>query len=179
MQVDRLVVGTRWFEIVMGFVIIIAGIVVGLSTVEWQDKWIWTSIEVVEWIIIAVFTVEALLKLFSVGIQLRRYFSDGWNVFDLVIVIACYLPWGGSLVAVLRLARLLRLLKLVRIVPQLQIIVTALLKGFTSIMCVLHVCPLLPRHRCDPEYATVMQSRGCDALNIAHIISFMRNFMRT
>jgi hypothetical protein len=50
------------------------------------------------------------------------------------VVVGSYLNVGGSMIILLRLLRLLRVLKLMRALPQLQVIVTALMSGGTSIM---------------------------------------------
>jgi voltage-gated sodium channel len=75
---------------------------------------------------------EVLIKMGAEGRRPWRYFHDPWNVFDFIIVAVCFMPFGGSMVAVLRLARLLRVFKLVRALPELQIIVSALLKSIPS-----------------------------------------------
>ena len=72
-----------------------------------------------------------------------RFFKDGWNVFDFVIVAACFLPIHAEYATVLRVLRLLRVLKLVHALPRLQILVNALLKsipsmGYVSVFLVLH-----------------------------------------
>lgn len=41
---------------------------------------------------------------------------DGWNIFDFLVVVASFLPFGSGQIAILRLMRLLRLLKLVHTV---------------------------------------------------------------
>jgi voltage-gated sodium channel len=65
-----------------------------------------------------------------------RYFFDPWNVFDFLIVAACFLPFEGNAVTVLRLLRLLRVLKLVKALPKLQVLVGALLKSIPSMFYV-------------------------------------------
>jgi voltage-gated sodium channel len=66
------------------------------------------------------------------GRQPWRYFADGWNVFDFLIVVLCLLPVAGPFAAVLRLARALRLLRLVSALPTLQLLVGALLKSLSA-----------------------------------------------
>jgi voltage-gated sodium channel len=61
---------------------------------------------------------------------------DYWNIFDFSVVVVCYLPLGGNMVAVIRLFRLLRVLKLVRALPELQVLVFGLLSSVTSIFYV-------------------------------------------
>jgi voltage-gated sodium channel len=75
---------------------------------------------------------EIVVKVGAEGSKPWRYFLDPWNVFDFIIVAACFLPFEGNAVTVLRLLRLLRVLKLVRVLPQLQLLVSALLKSVPS-----------------------------------------------
>jgi voltage-gated sodium channel len=113
-------------------VIVLAGVVAGLETspaimaehgalLHWLDR-----------LILGVFIVEALLKMAAYGRQPWRYFADGWNVFDFLIIVICLLPVGGPFAAVLRLSRALRLLRLVSALPKLQLLVGSLLKSLSS-----------------------------------------------
>jgi voltage-gated sodium channel len=122
----------RAFQATVVAFILLAGALAGLETfpavvaahgslLGWLDR-----------LVLAVFTVEVLLKLVAGGRQWTRYFTDGWNVFDCLIVVACYLPVGGPFAAVLRLTRVLRLLRLVHALPKLQLLVGALLKSLSS-----------------------------------------------
>jgi len=61
------------------------------------------------------------------------YFKEGWNCFDFFVVAMCFMPFGGSAVAVLRLLRLLRVLKLFNNIKELQIILSGLAKGMSSV----------------------------------------------
>lgn len=82
------------------------------------------------------FTVELLAKLW---VYRRRFFSEGWNLFDFTIVAIAWLPAAGPL-SVLRALRILRVLRLISIVPQMRTVVSALftaLPGMGSIVAVL------------------------------------------
>jgi voltage-gated sodium channel len=71
---------------------------------------------------LAIFVAEIVLKLIAYR---HRFFVDGWNVFDFLIVGVTLLPAGGNL-SVLRALRILRVLRLLSIVPQLKRVVAAL-----------------------------------------------------
>jgi hypothetical protein len=94
----------------------------------------------VEHIVLMVFTAEVLLKVLAEKLHPWKYFEKGQNVFDFIVVLACYAP-GGDQIAVLRLMRLLRLLKLLNFVPKLQIILKGLENGLESINYVMVGCP--------------------------------------
>jgi hypothetical protein len=89
-------------------------------------------LETVDFIILLIFTFECVLKIACEGTKPWLFCKDLWNVFDVFIVIMCYLPAGGN-VAVLRLLRLARLLKLLHAVEDLQVILSGLTAGFGSI----------------------------------------------
>eukprot|EP01048_Picozoa_sp_COSAG05_P003759 COSAG05_NODE_181_length_14767_cov_9.554859_1_plen_1146_part_00 len=84
-------------------------------------------------IILGIFTLEIILKLIAAQLRPWTFFHERWNVFDFVVVAVCFMPFGGSMVAVLRLLRLLRVLKLLKALPQLQIIMSGLAQGMASI----------------------------------------------
>ncbi|AOS43999.1 Ion transport protein [Lacunisphaera limnophila] len=113
-------------------VILLAGVLAGVETdpalvTAWSPWLHWLNRA-----ILAVFTLEILLKLTACGREPRRYFADGWNVFDCLIVALCFLPAAGPFAAVLRLSRVLRLLRLVSALPKLQLLVGALLKSLSA-----------------------------------------------
>lgn len=113
-------------------VIALAGVVAGLETSAAVMAQHGALLHGLDKIILGVFIVEALLKMAAHGRQPWRYFADGWNVFDFLIVVICVLPVGGPFAAVLRLARALRLLRLVSALPKLQLLVGALLKSLSA-----------------------------------------------
>lgn len=89
-------------------------------------------------VILAIFTLEIAVKVIAEGTKPLHFFQDNWNKFDFFIVAACFvflipeLPNLSSLLSMLRLLRLLRVLKLVKAIPELRIIIEALIAGFGS-----------------------------------------------
>jgi voltage-gated sodium channel len=75
------------------------------------------------------FVVELGLKLLARGL---RFFRQGWNVFDLLVVAIALVPSSGPL-AVLRALRVLRVLRLVSATPRLRFVVEALLHAIPGI----------------------------------------------
>ncbi|MEM7011766.1 MAG: ion transporter [Verrucomicrobiota bacterium] len=130
-RLNRFLKSSGFQNIIIG-VIVFAGVLVGLSTFESVMEKHGALIEVLDTIVLWIFTIEILLKLIGLWPKPQRFFCDGWNVFDFVIVAVCFLPFGGSYVAVLRLFRLLRVLRLVTVIPRLQLLVGAMLKSLPS-----------------------------------------------
>lgn len=85
---------------------------------------------------LVIFVVEILLKLW---VYRGRFFRDGWNVFDFLVVAITLAPTGEGL-QVLRAMRILRALRLVSVVPSMRKVVNALLRaipGMTSVLTLL------------------------------------------
>lgn len=77
-------------------------------------------------VLLGLFTLELVLRIWAARPS-PAFFKDGWNVFDLLIVISGYLIANTSLVTVLRILRILRVLRAVSVIPSLRRIVSALL----------------------------------------------------
>ena len=128
---------SAWFTNFVTVVILLAGVVVGIETYPSMSEAYGVPLFWANWSILGIFIIEIIVKMGAHGTKWYRYFTDPWNIFDFVIVVACLLPLeGGSFVAVLRLLRVLRVLKLVTALPKLQILVGALLKSIPSMVYV-------------------------------------------
>lgn len=121
------------FQNFVTFVIIVAGVQVGIATDPQIAREYRTVLSVVNQMIQFVFTIECAIKILAEEFAPWIYFDNGWNLFDFLVVAASYYSGGGSFIVMLRLVRLLRVLKLMRSLPQLQVIVSSLLSGLTSI----------------------------------------------
>ncbi len=135
---------SQWFSNFILIVILFAAVVVGLQTDREFDRDFGGMMRVIDGIILFIFTLEAVIKIIACGRRPDMYFRDGWNVFDFAIVVICFLPFQSShFGAVLRLARVLRILKVVSAIPDLQVLVTTVLRsipsiGYVSLLALLH-----------------------------------------
>jgi voltage-gated sodium channel len=123
------IVHSSWFSRLMIAVILLAGLLAGLETNASLMKHYGPLLLGLDVLVVAVFLTEIILKLAVHGRQPWRYFQDGWNAFDFIIVAVCCLPLDAHFAAAFRLARGLRLLRLVTAIPKLQLLVGALLKS--------------------------------------------------
>ncbi len=80
-------------------------------------------------VILTVFVLELVAKLAAFG---RRFFTDPWNIFDLLVVGIALVPASGPL-AVLRTLRVLRVLRLISTIPRLRLVVEALLRAIPGL----------------------------------------------
>jgi voltage-gated sodium channel len=122
----------HWFQNFITGTILAASVLVGAETFPDLAHAHHVLFKLLDSVILGIFAVEIIVKVGAEGGRPWRYFLDSWNVFDFTIVAVCFLPFGGQGAAVLRLARLLRVLKLVRALPQLRVLVGALLKSIPS-----------------------------------------------
>lgn len=76
-----------------------------------------------ERLVLTVFVVELVIRIGAYGRQPWRFFADGWNVFDFVIIALCFVPqaYFTSVLRILRLLRLIRLLKVANKAQQAEI----------------------------------------------------------
>jgi voltage-gated sodium channel len=118
-----------------GFIIltiIVASVVVGMETSDALMEKYGRILHGLDAIVLAIFAVEAILKIAAGGKKFWKYFQDPWNCFDFLIVVVVLLPVGASYVAVLRMARILRVIRLASMIPRLQVLVNALLDSIPS-----------------------------------------------
>jgi voltage-gated sodium channel len=111
----------------------LATVLVGLATFdelasEYHDVFVW-----LDRVLLGIFTVEIAIRIIAYGARPLSFFRDPWNVFDFLTVAIFYLPFVGSEVVILRLARVLRALRLIRAVPGLRLLVVALVHSLPSI----------------------------------------------
>ncbi len=78
---------------------------------------------------ITVFFVIEITIRFLAYRNKKEFLKSGWNIFDLIIVIGSLIPAGGTGVLLARLLRIFRVLRLVSMVPELRILINALLKA--------------------------------------------------
>ena len=92
--------------------------------------------ELIGWVYqvaLAVFVVEAAVKLTAVAPRFERYFRDGWNLFDFSVLVLALIPATGQFALIARLARLLRVLRLATVVPQLRVIIATLIRSLPGL----------------------------------------------
>ncbi len=109
--------------------IIFNSITIGMETSETIMNSFGSTLLLIDKIILSIFVLEILLKLYAYGFW---FFRSGWNVFDFAIVGIALLPASGAL-AVLRSLRIFRSLRLIKNLPRLRFIVESLLLSLPSI----------------------------------------------
>ncbi len=135
---DRLqaIANNRVFEWTAVSVIIASALLLGAKTFELQSS-TQTLIEIFDWGITVFFVCEIGLR-FAAAPDKRKFFSNGWNLFDTVIVAVSLIPGGeGDQVLVARLIRVFRVLRMVSIIPELRVLLNSLIKALPQLAYVL------------------------------------------
>ncbi len=122
----------RWFAAAVTAVILFNAVLQGAETSHALMARFGGLFVGLNWVIQGIFTVEILIRLAAYWPRPGRFFRDGWNIFDFVIVIAALLPAYGPFAAVARLARLLRVVRLVSVSPKMRLIVSTMLRSIPS-----------------------------------------------
>ncbi len=110
-------------------IIIFNAITLGLETFEYVKQNAGTLMLNIERVVLTIFVIEILTKLYAFGF---RFFRNGWNVFDFIIVGIALVPASGPF-AILRALRILRILRLLTKVDRLRHIVESLMRAIPSI----------------------------------------------
>lgn len=132
----KAVVDSQLFNLVITIVILFSILLVGLSVEpSVSDSWKQT-IYSVELVVLAFFSIEILLRIGAEADNLPAFFRDSWNLFDLAIVLLCFLPLSNKFLFLLRLARVLRTLRIFRAFPKLRAIINGTLNSVRSVLWV-------------------------------------------
>lgn len=127
-KIGVFVEGPRAQRFIMALIVINA-ITLGLETVPSVLAAYGPILKTFDQIVLTIFVIEILGKLFYRG---WRFFLNGWNVFDFVIVGIALIPAAGPF-AVLRSLRILRVLRMISVVPSMRRVVQALLAAIPGI----------------------------------------------
>ncbi len=116
------------FEFLVISIIIFSALITGAKTYDIGST-LASIVGFLDLFITAFFLVEIIIRLISEP-RFFDFFKKGWNVFDFIIVTASLLPIDGNdSVLLARLLRIFRVLRLVSVIPELRILISALIKA--------------------------------------------------
>ncbi|MCL1066039.1 ion transporter [Shewanella olleyana] len=118
---------SKTFQGFVIFVIIVSALSIGAHTYQLPPL-LENSLYVLDIAITAFFLIELIIR-YMASDNTKSFFSKGWNIFDTIIVIGSLVPLGGSTILLARLLRIFRVLRLVSMVPELRMLINALLKA--------------------------------------------------
>jgi voltage-gated sodium channel len=122
------------FNLAIFAVILANALVLGLETYEGVKREAGGLLDVLDAVFLGVFVVELGIRFAAVGARPGRFFRSGWNVFDFVVVVAAFLPGLRENATLLRLARLARIVRVVRLLPDLRVLVSAVVRSVPGVL---------------------------------------------
>ena len=131
-QCQRLV-DSKYFEPIIIAIIVANSILLGMETSKILEERFGDQMRLGNQVALSIFIVEAIIKMVAFAPRSYRYFKDGWNVFDFIVIVAALIPATGQFAIIARLARLLRALRLISAVKELRLIITALVRSIPSV----------------------------------------------
>lgn len=118
---------SKVFQSVVISVIILSALLIGVKTHELSENAL-ALLAILDLGVTVFFVFEITIRFLAYPNK-KLFFKNGWNIFDTVIVIGSLIPSGGSGVLLARLLRVFRVLRLVSMVPELRLLINALLKA--------------------------------------------------
>ena len=129
-KIASLIAYNKGFELFITGIIILNSVLIGVET--YTDN---LTVKMIQQGILYIFTFEILMR-FIAAKSIKEFFCDGWNVFDLTLVLIGYIPEtlfaSASMMTALRVLRVFRILRLLRATKEIKLIVTVLVKSMTS-----------------------------------------------
>ncbi len=113
-------------------VIIFNSVILGMQTSPALMEKFGPLLVFLDMLCLGVFVVEILLKLIVARL---RFFRNGWNIFDFLIVAISLLPQAGVF-SVLRAMRILRVLRMISIIPSLRRVVEGFIVALPGMLSV-------------------------------------------
>mgnify|MGYP000092065540 CR=1 FL=1 len=116
------------FEYLVIAVIIISALAIGANTHDIPPSVI-SILEALNVFITVFFAIEIAIRML-VTPRFKDFFKSGWNVFDTIIVAGSLIPIDDNeMVLLARLLRIFRVMRLISFIPELRMLVGALLKA--------------------------------------------------
>jgi voltage-gated sodium channel len=129
-KIASLIAHNKAFELFITGIILLNSILIGVETYTDNE-----TIKIIQQSILYIFTFEIIAR-FIAAKSIKSFFCDGWNVFDLSLVLIGYIPEtlfaSASMMTALRVLRVFRILRLLRAAKEIKLIVTVLVKSMTS-----------------------------------------------
>ncbi|XP_050996123.1 sodium channel protein type 11 subunit alpha [Acomys russatus] len=126
--------------IILGLIVL--NMLIMMTEYDGQTKDMKKIFDILNVVFVVIFTVECLIKIFALR---QHYFTNGWNLFDCVVVVLSVvstmvsgledssIPFPPTLFRIVRLARIGRILRLVRAARGIRTLLFALMMSLPSL----------------------------------------------
>ncbi len=114
-------------------VILLNAVTLGIQTYDISSD-LESTISTLDDVFLGIFVVELAIRITAFGSRPDRFFADGWNLFDFTVIAAAFVPGVRENVTLLRIVRLLRVVRLVTVLPDLRILLRAMVRSVPPII---------------------------------------------
>jgi voltage-gated sodium channel len=128
----RIADSSRFQAFIMG-VIVANAVTLGLGTYDDFSPGVDSALTTLDDVFLGIFVVELAIRITAFGRRPQDFFRDGWNVFDFVVISAAFVPGVRDNVTLLRLVRLLRVVRVVSVMPDLRVLLRAMVRSIPPI----------------------------------------------
>jgi voltage-gated sodium channel len=126
----------KLFEFSVIVVIILSSLLIGVKTYDISPNYLFI-LQILDSSVTVFFLTEICLRFISTENK-KRFLHNAWNVFDTFIVVVSLIPIDQSeYVLLARLVRIFRALRLISAIPELRLLISALMKALPSMGYVL------------------------------------------
>ena len=125
---QKLIASSR-FDLAILCVILLNALVLGAETAPSLKAEYGDTLVLLNDICFAIFVVELLIRITATFPHPRDFFRSGWNIFDLIVIGSVFIPGVRENATLLRLLRLLRITRAVRLLPDVRILLAAIIRS--------------------------------------------------
>jgi voltage-gated sodium channel len=122
------VVDSPAFTATVVVVILANALILGLQTYQGLEREYGDVLRLLNNLCLGFFGVELLLRIASYR-RPWRFFLEGWNVFDFIVIGIAFLPGLSNSSTIFRLARLARIVRVVHLLPDVRILITGVIRS--------------------------------------------------
>ena len=141
-QLCRRIADSPRFQAFIFGVIVANAVTLGLGTYD-LGAGARDALNLLDDVFLGIFVAELAIRIAAYGRRPQDFFREGWNVFDFVVITLAFAPGLRENATLLRLARLLRVVRLVSVMPDLRILVRAMVRSLPPITSLVLLTMLL------------------------------------
>ena len=114
-------------------VIVFNAITLGIQTYDLSES-TESLLSTLDDVFLGIFVVELIIRIAAFGSRPQDFFQDGWNIFDFVVISLAFVPGIRENATLLRIVRLLRVVRVITVLPDLRVLIRALVRSVPPIL---------------------------------------------
>jgi voltage-gated sodium channel len=114
-------------------VIVLNAVTLGVQTYDLKQG-VEDALNLMDDFFLGIFLIELTIRIAAFGSRPQDFFKDGWNLFDFIVIGAVFVPGIRENATLLRIVRLLRVVRVVTVLPDLRVLIQALVRSIPPIL---------------------------------------------